>query len=295
MKYAFLILCHKNSKQINMLLDSISKFSCEIFIHIDKKSYTKLINEIEHKENIHFLEFEDCYDIKWGGIEMINATLSLIRSVLKSEIEFDYLWLLSGQDYRIRNYSEIDSFIKKNNGNNFIEIINKDDKEYNNHNKYYEIKYYPCMTNDNFIAKVLKRVYMIATGGFTYSFKFFRRKKPINGDFYFGSQWWTITLDFAKYIIDYTNSNPNYIEYFKNTIIPDECFFQTLFMNSEFKNKRLNNLTFVNWGKNRRSPETITINDYEKILHSKRFYAFARKFDIDVDEEIIKKIKKNTK
>ena len=51
-----------------------------------------------------------------------------------------------------------------------------------------------------------------------------------------------------------------------------------------------NNLTFVNWGNNRRSPETLTKNDFEKLKKINNKYFFARKFDIDEDVEIIIKL-----
>lgn len=38
MKIAILILCHKNPKQINLLLDKLNHQDIDCYIHIDKKA-----------------------------------------------------------------------------------------------------------------------------------------------------------------------------------------------------------------------------------------------------------------
>ena len=131
---------------------------------------------------------------------------------------------------------------------------------------------------------------MIITGGFNYTFTLFKKKKPFNFDLYFGSQWWTLTSECAFSLLDYCENHKEYIDYFYNTIIPDECFFQTIYMNSNFSKMRKNNLVYVNWGKNRRSPETITISCLKKLQTISKEKCLARKFDENIDLEIIKKL-----
>lgn len=293
MKFAFIILCHKNETQINRLLNKLKNFDCEIFIHIDRKN-KNLKNDIKICKNIHILPEEDSYDIKWGGIDMILATLSLINNVVSfsenNNIKFDYVWLLSGQDYIIQNSKIISEKLKQNKKINYIEIIGKGNKKYKKLRKLYELPYPQWITINKTYIKIVKRLYMIITGGYNYTFPFFRRKKPFDFDFYFGSQWWTITYDCANYIKEYCTKNDKYIRYFEKSIIPDECFFQTIIMQSKYSKSIQNNLTYINWGKNRRSPETITIEDFAKLKKINNEYFFARKFDIDEDKKIVDKI-----
>lgn len=286
MKFAFLLLCHKNPKQINMLLNKLEEFDCDIYIHIDKKKYLEIIDLISRKGNIYVIEYDESYDIKWGGVEMVSATLSLIEKVRKSGKNYDYLWLLSGQDYIIKNSSYIVENMKKNPNCNYIEIIDKNNKKYNSYKKLYDVYYWNWMTKNKLICKVIKRLYMILTGGFSHTLPIFKRKKPFPFEFYFGSQWWTLKQEVAYQILEYTNNNPRVVDFFKHSIIPDECFFQTIIMSLPYKKTIKNNLTFVNWKNNRRSPETLTINDYNLLINHKKYY-FARKFDIDIDQKII--------
>ena len=291
MKIAYIMLCHKNSKQINMLIDKLMNDNADFYIHVDLKS--KIGNEISQKNNIFILPKEKSYSVSWGGNEMILATLSLIREVKNSGKKYDYIWLISGQDFPIVSTKIIEQRLMDNFGYNFIDIIDKEYKEYNAYKKLYEIKYPKWITKNKFYIKLIKRIYMILTGGLKYTFKIFRRKRNFDFDFYFGSQWWTLTSECAYDLLDYCDENPKYIKYFDNVIIPDECFFQTLFMNTKYSKLRKDNLTFVNWKNNKRSPENLTINDLSILKQISKEKCLARKFDIDVDDEIILMLNEN--
>ena len=289
MKIAFILLCHKNPKQINSLISKLLLIDSEIFIHFDKKSYA-LSSEIIENERVHILSFEESFSINWGGMGMIYATLQLMNKVLSAKENFEYIWLLSGQDYMITSPQKIYNFLKLNDKFNYIDIIEKNDDKYNRYKKLYELWYPTWINKNNFFVKIIKRLYMIITGGYYRTFNIFVRKRNFNQDFYFGSQWWTLTTNCCEYIVKYCKDNPEYIKYFKNTIIPDECFFQTIFMNSEFKNYRKENLTFVNWKENSRSPSILKESDFELIERKSENFCFARKFDQDVDNRIFNKI-----
>lgn len=289
MKIAFIVLCHKNPKQINNYLNKLLEYDSEVFVHIDKKNYS-MKNELTQNKRIHILPIEDSYSVDWGGINMIKATLALIKEVKKSKSNYDYVWLVSGQDYVISNTRKVIDYLNKNDKYNFIEIIDDSNKEYKRYNKLYEIAYPSWITKDKVYIKVIKRLYMLITGGFTYTFRIFRRKKPLNYKFAFGSQWWTLRTEAAFYILDFTENNPNFINYFNKSIIPDECFFQTIIFNSiHYKNIK-NNLCYVNWKNNRRSPETIKTEDLKKLKEINKKYFMARKFDLNLEPNIFNEI-----
>lgn len=59
-------------------------------------------------------------------------------------------------------------------------------------------------------------------------------------------------------------------------------------MASPYKNNKKNNLTFVNWKENRRSTSTLTIEDKKLLIDKSKDFCIARKFDFEIDKEIIK-------
>ncbi len=284
MKIAYIVLCHKNANQINILVDELIKNDADVFLHVDLKS--NIVKDINKTKNLYILPKEKSYSVNWGGNNMILATLSLIEYVRNMNIKYDYICLLSGQDFPLVNHKIINDYLISNKGYNFIQVMDKG-REYKKYVKFYDLWYPNWITKDKLYIKILKRLYMIITGGYSFTFKIFKRKKPFNGEFNIGSQWWTLTTECAYYMLDYCNKYPEYIKYFENSIVPDECFFQTLFMLSPYSEKRKDNLTYVNWKSNKRSPEILTMNDYDLLQQQSKTKCFARKFDIDVDNDII--------
>ena len=78
MKIAFLMQCHKNSIQINRLIDKLKHSEVDVYIHIDSKSQ-RLREEIKRNENVHLLPNEKCVDVQWGTFSQVTATLNLIE------------------------------------------------------------------------------------------------------------------------------------------------------------------------------------------------------------------------
>lgn len=94
-----------------------------------------------------------------------------------------------------------------------------------------------------------------------------------------------------KYILKFIKSNDGqYIKDFKYTACPDEYFFQIIIMNSEYKDSVVNNnLRYIDWSEGNNSPKIISIQDINQILKSDKL--IARKFDIDIDKEILLKMR----
>ena len=93
----------------------------------------------------------------------------------------------------------------------------------------------------------------------------------------------------VQWIYNFLDEHPEYIKLFKHSLCPDECFFQTLVMNSPFASSVKPYLHYIKWEKGKSSPRTLTESDYQEIVDSSKL--MARKFDIDVDKEIINKLK----
>ena len=113
--------------------------------------------------------------------------------------------------------------------------------------------------------------------------------------FQHGSNWFSITDEFARYVLtqrDWTR------KVFRNTFCCDEIFIHTLLVNSKFRDnlyhKEFDNdmlkgsMRFVDW--ERGKPYIFTIDDIEILKQSEAM--FARKFDENVDSEIIREIQR---
>lgn len=103
---------------------------------------------------------------------------------------------------------------------------------------------------------------------------------------YKGAQWFSITHEFAKYLI---SQKKVIYKYFGTAICADEVFVQTMIGNSRFKDCIADSyMRCIDW--KRGAPYTFTIEDYDMLMNSGMF--FARKFDEHVDMEIVNKLYK---
>lgn len=284
MKIAYIILCHKNPDQINKMINVLNTPESDFFIHVDKKSSigSKLISA----SNVYILPKEKRISIFWGDISMIKATYNLLEVVFNSGKVFDYIWLISGQDFPLKCGNSIQQYLNKHKGENFIQIIDRHNTGYNRFLKRNELYYFDCMKKMTPLSRILKLIYIFLTGGVNKTM-LFKRKNLLNLDFYFGSQWWTLTYECAREIFDMMK-DPKYLNFYKHCLVPDESIFQTLYMKSNFKNTYSDILTYIDWDNNSNHPKTFKIKDYNALIDLE--YLMARKFDENIDDEVIEKI-----
>ena len=278
-KIAYMMQVHKNSDQINNLIKQLDDGNSDFYIHIDKKSNIK--NSIMIKENVFLIS--DCIDVKWGQISQVKATLLLMKEVKNSGMKYDYVWLISGQDFPIKSNKHIQDFLIQNKGYNFINLLSEKEYEYNRYLKRNETWYPTWGASPKFIMRVIRKLYNYITGGPRRSL--IKRQNYLNVDFQFGSSWFTITYDTMLYILEEINKN-EYMKYFKNCICPDESVFQTIIYNSRYKDTIRDYLTYVDWSEGKKNPKILNSDDLDKLTNSNKL--MARKFEYPIDDKILK-------
>ena len=119
------------------------------------------------------------------------------------------------------------------------------------------------------------------------NFPLIKRSTPEN--IYYGSSWWNLTNNAVKYILDYVEKNPDYLKRFNYTWGSDEFFFQSILMSSDFKDHCVNDcLRYLVW--NGGTTFDLKMKDYESIKKNIGDNLFARKFDENIDNDIIDKL-----
>ncbi|WP_207369136.1 beta-1,6-N-acetylglucosaminyltransferase [Heyndrickxia coagulans] len=283
MNQAYLIQAHAGEKQLIKLINVLLDSDTDIFIHIDKKNdnlYYSLMNVNKKQSNIYFIK--DRESVNWSGLSQVKATLKLMQAANSTNKQYDYISLISGQDYPIKSKKYIKKFLEANIGTEFIEC--------NDIGKYFwRLKCYNFFrenpNNRKPFIKILDNIIRLPQK------LIFRRKNLQNTKLYYGSQWFTITYKCMQYILNYLKNNPEYLDNFKYTACADEHFFQIIIMNSNFKYKVANNnLRYIKWVSKSNSPEILTCNELNEIVNSDKL--IARKFDFETDQKIIDYIDK---
>lgn len=287
---AYFILVHRYPKQFKRLFKSIYDSKNHYLIHVDKKAGDNLYIEVKKflkdYPNTNLLKTQN---IVWGGYSMVDAELRGIKKLLKLSLDWDFFINLSGQDFPLKSQTYIQNFLRGNIGKDFILVSDQVKMRPNTLNR---IDNYFVESENGFSGLPIKRNYLS------------------NVIPYIGGQWKILSRGSCEFIC----SSPEVSKiknYYKNTLIPDESFFQTALMNTNSKANIINDdkraiiwipdiaikllskvfiknqtKALIESGEIKLRPKTFTIKDLPFLLSSTSF--FARKFDETVDSAIIK-------
>lgn len=284
--HAYMIIAHNQFELLEKLILALDDERNDIYVHIDAK--------VKNFDFEHFIKIvknskvnysNERFNIKWGSFEMVKAEYALLKKVFESGKKYDYVHLLSGVDLPIKSNDEIHGFFDAHIGNEYIHFTSES-------------------LNDTELDRV--RAYHFATGRRNYFRRFITKLESYlartvgvnrikNIKVQKGSQWFSITGDFAEYVLQQRDF---VFKQFKHTLIPDEFFIQTILINSEYVSKLFmpncdNNhfacARLIDW--ERGNPYVWRSKDFDEIMASPCM--FARKFDANIDSEIIDKILKN--
>lgn len=291
-RIAYLVLAHADPKHFQRLTNAID-YKAKIFVHLDAKSNIKEFKSLSLPESVQFLE--ERVSVFWGSMSMIDATLKLIEAALKSEEEFSHLVLISGSDYPIKRSDFIYETFAKNPNHEFIKYL--DMRESPHYFRHIRQKWFrtPLLHTSNKALKFIEEgIRYVCNHKLRFKNSWDKSIIP-----YFGSQWWALTPNCARYILEYVDKNPRFYAMNKYTFSPDEHFFHTIVGNSHFKEKSDGVQEFKQRGTWRMANFHIiattlskwyTMNDWNKIIASDRL--FVRKLNSTVSHELTDNIDK---
>jgi len=296
MRVTYLILAHRYPEQLYRLVDRLNFQGVNFLIHIDKKvddpTYSQIVKELMPLGNVHFIKRFTCY---WAGFGIAQATYQGLLEALERNIPFDYLCLMSGQDYPIKTNEYIQSYFADNKGKSFINTIPFPNPIWTKHNGGYDrIQNWYYVNSENqygFPHKLfssrptLTRFISKTIGKIIPKRNFPSKYKPFGG-----AQFWALHYNHVKYVVDNIKSNPQYFNFFKRVVVSDEILFQTLMGNHPHRKDEVidHTLHFLEWD---RKGATLNMEDKENIADT--FHLFARKFDYNVDAGIMDWIDSN--
>ncbi|MCT7949699.1 beta-1,6-N-acetylglucosaminyltransferase [Ancylothrix sp. C2] len=307
MKIAYIILAHRFPEQLIRLVNRLNNENALFFLHIDKKTspeiYTQLTSNLNFP-NVWFTKRISCY---WGDFGIVAAMLEGIKELCNRQLDFDRLVFLSGQDYPVKSTAQIEEFFSQNPDQIFLEYqdnsiptdaIGWPNRNYDNIN-YWHFRFgslrfvFPGSLNLNSFNRYCrgnKKWFKILSALWS-SLMFLapvkpKRQFPQGFEPYRGSQFCCLPRECVEYIHSYLQQNPGFVEFFKYVDIPDEMFFQTLIVNSPFKEKIVkDNKFYIDWNNpNPTRPRIFVAKDYTRLAYSTKL--FARKFEMSKDSKI---------
>ena len=272
MRVAHLILTYTDPQLTERLIRNLQHRNADFYIHVDKKNDINQYLYLKGFSNVYFINKRA--DLKWAGFSTILATFNCIKEIVASGIHYEFINFLSGQDYPLKRADQINSFFQKNTGSEFLSY-----RDFRNEWKEGMIRMESYFLNDYqfpgkyLLEKILKRILP-------------KRKIPYDLHPYGNSMFWMLSPEAAMYVVNTVEGDKKLLRFFSFCWGTDEFVFQTILMNSSYKERIVNNNhRYIDWSAGGASPKTLTISDARQLADSDML--FARKFDLILHPEII--------
>lgn len=296
LRLAYLIFVHKNPVQLARLLKQLYSPGCMFYIHVDRKTalnpFRVVVNQVPADSIVWLTKRKT---ISWGDFSLSAAYLTGFQTILQQRPQPDFIITLSGQDYPIATNEALHSWLAHHMDQTVLDhlMINQDNPHILERTQRYYLSTTPHRTlvyphpNPDKLKKQLFNTILQRSGLFKLP-----RLMPLGHQLYFGTNWFQLKPLAARYLIDFSNSNPSYLKFFRTTYVPEEIFFQTILLNAPdaIRNTIYNRrITFMQWD---RPPGSyvipISMGELPAMLSSGKF--FARKFDPHHDSQVLNRL-----
>lgn len=301
MQKNYLILAHKNPLQLGRMIERLDDGASKFFIHLDAKTPIESFAACLEGAHIRFIEpRERCV---WGDFSIVRATIHLMEAASKEQGVFI---LMSGQDYPIQSQGYINAFLESNKEFDFIEIEPLEEKwkpkmvkdklehyhilhseERGHSNCYAPFRHCSVFQKLRTLTHLLKG--RLSQKNFRLLCSLPKRVAPFKRQ-YAGSQFWAFSERTFYAVLNYIREHKAALEeYYKYTSSSDEIYFHSVLMHLVAKDSTIKlkeQITYVNYF---RKNNVFITEDFDKLTSAKR-KLFARKFDTDIDIEILNKL-----
>lgn len=275
----YLITLTVTSSFILREIKAMSHPDVAFILFIDNKSNrTELYNRFLNVDVSLFRLFDNVYfidsprfDVGWGRINQALSQAVLLFAGIKYFSNSIYFSFHSETDYPIVPNENILEYLKVHYPNNYMEIIPKGEQEY----KENRIKTLSFFINES--DELISSILYLFPNQIIPSFKWMH-----------GANWFTLTVDASKKIINHMLKNFSIISHLDYSFNVDEILFQTLV--SQVGIPIINNYhRYIDWSKGGNSPSILDETQFNKIIKNPCNF-WARKFNFNKSKKLLKMI-----
>lgn len=297
-RVAFLILAHDDIHHLHRLCRALGSED-DIYIHIDRKVPLHPELVADFPSNVTFVTPRVA--AHWADVSIVEATVKLVEAALNRGRNYLRLVLLSGACYPIKPVDALrQRFLRARTRNDIrFGLLDRSDRRWKVSRFHFRAPALPGWNRSGSLRladRLARKAVELAL-------------RPIDRGFenrfpgivpYFGSQFWAITPECARFILDYLALRPDFLDYYRHTWAPDEHLFHTIVGNSPFARttegpigpnanpSRLTNLHYIPerfFIPGSRGTTWVTLEDLDGILQSDRF--FVRKVRTGLSDELL--------
>ncbi|WP_334845413.1 beta-1,6-N-acetylglucosaminyltransferase [Nostoc sp.] len=292
----FVLLTHAKPLQIYRLINQLNKmFNHPVIVcHHDFSKSDLSIDTLS--KNV--LLVRPYIQTKWADFSVEEATIQAIKLMYEIPNAPDWFVYLSAADYPIKTAKQI-----------LDELASSPYDAYVEHEEItYEIYKHSIIQNMLWLKNSYER-YCTKSFSFNYLKKYFgqlnieiRLEHPLLTKAFLpfskelacfsGSQWFCANRKAAEYIIDFHGQKNAVSLHYSKLKYPEEAYIQTILGNAPHLKLKNDCRRYVDWSTGGPHPKILLMEDLPNLVASSAH--FARKFDIDIDSNILDELDKIT-
>jgi hypothetical protein len=269
MRLAYIVLAHSGPENVARLVRRLVEGGGLVALHYDLKAAGRDMPKLRAMlEGVPDVVFVEAVSVQWGHWSIVRATLNAIEALKKTNVEIDYVHLMSGMDYPVKPLKSLDRFLQRSAGLEFIEAKNINNEKWVSGGLEHERYQYKHIHNWQTERKKFDKYWQKQEAA--------KQERPFLPGIapYLGSQWWTLTWATCLGALAWSE-DVAVSKFFETVWVPDEMFFQTYVGNNISPDNIIDlNLTFYQFDPN--GVPVVYYDDHFEYLNSQNFF-FARK------------------
>jgi hypothetical protein len=277
-KQVFLIAAHKDPAQLNALVEQLRDDDFLIYVHLDAKC---AIDPADVHPAARLVA--ERVAVHWGCFSQVRATLNSLAQIVAEVPDFDKLLFLSAQDFPLLSNQDLKTALAGLRGHELLDTV-AIGRQPGQWAADYRYQYY---YRDD-AGKGLRLACALANRALRACGR--TRRLPGGLAPFGGSSWWALSRDCVCELLAWTRREPGLLRFFRSVACADEMFFQTLVMNSRFRDRVLSrNFRYIQWPEQgARNPKILDERDFERIAASDAH--FCRKIDSTLSAALLPRL-----
>jgi hypothetical protein len=269
-RIAYVVSAYKLPDQLVRLIRRLHTETSSFVVHVDRKTDHAVFERmVSGTRELGCVEFVDRHVCHWGGFGHVRATLKGLERLYADGRAFDYVVLLTGQDYPLRSAAEIERRLAGSGERSFMSYWPVPREAWSGRGGLDRIERWHAVWRHHL------HVWM----------PFVQRRLPAGLTPWGGPPYWCLAKPVTDYVWEWVQANPETVRFFEHVWIPDEVFFQTIILNSPLRDTVVNDdLRHIDWTR-LPAPSVFRREHFDELIDSGKL--FARKFDETVDAEIL--------
>ena len=291
-RLAYLISAYKLPAMLVRLVRRLDAPGARFLIHVDAKTpesaFRAMTDPVAGMPNVTFLPRHVCH---WGDFGHVRATLVGLRTLIASGEPFDHVVLLTGQDYPLKPNATIASTLAASAGQVFMRTFPLPTEHWTDGGMD-RIEQRHVRMGDRLVVfpgtPFRTRVASAVWARLSRALRLYRRL-PEGVEPWGGSSYWCMPADCARYVDTFAETHRDFVKFFEHVYVPDEIFFNTVVMNSPFRDRVAgDDLRYYDWSAAADNPAVLTTRDFDALASTPAL--FARKFDPNTDAAVLDRL-----